>query len=95
MDEPYVKQGHRVTITTRRWSVDRSSGFVWNLPHGYRPHHTCKFEVIGPDGGTTTLTVWGSGEMSCYPPVEWIELPEGGISFYNDRPNEPTEDEVC
>ena len=92
MDEPFVKEGHRVTITARRWKVDRTSGFVWNLPRGYRPHDTCTFEVIAPDEGTAILTIWGSGEMSCYPVVEWIELPEGGISFFNDRPNESTGD---
>ena len=41
----------------------------------------------GPDGGTAILTIWGSGEMSCYPIVEWIDLPEGGVSFFTDRPN--------
>ena len=86
--QPYEKDGHRITINTQRWSVDQTSGFVWNLPHGYHPHDTCTFEVTTPDGGTATLTIWGSGEMSCYPPVEWIELPEGGVSFFNDRPNE-------
>ena len=86
--KPYEKDGHRITINTQRWSVDQTSGFVWNLPHGYHPHGTCKFEVTTPDGGTANLTIWGSGEMSCNPPVEWIELPEGGISFFDDRPNE-------
>jgi hypothetical protein len=44
--------------------------------------------VTAPDGGTATLTIWGSGEMSCYPVVEWIDLPEGGVSFFTDRPND-------
>ena len=87
-EEPFAKDGHKVTITTRRWSVDQASGFVWNLPHGYRPHGTCEFEVTRPDGGTATLTIWGSGEMSCSPVSEWIELPAGGVSFFTDRPND-------
>jgi hypothetical protein len=86
--KPYEKDGHRITINAQRWSVDQTSGFVWNLPHGYHPHDTCTFEVTAPDGGTATLTIWGSGEMSCYPPVDWIELPEGGVSFFSDQPNE-------
>ena len=87
-EEPFAKDGHKVTITTQRWNVDQTSGFVWNLPRGYHPHGTCEFEVTGPDGGTATLTIWGSGEMSCYPVVAWIDLPEGGVSFFTDRPNE-------
>jgi hypothetical protein len=90
--QPYEKDGHRITVTTQRWNVDQTSGFVWNLPRGYRPHDTCTFEVTSPDGGTATLTIWGSGEMSCSPPVQWIELPKGGISFFDDRPNETTEE---
>jgi hypothetical protein len=86
--EPFVKDGHRVTVTTRRWEVDATSGFVGTLPHGFRPHGTCTFEVAAPEGGTSTLTIWSSGEMSCDPVVEWIELPEGGISFFDDRPDE-------
>jgi len=62
-------------ITTRRWSVDQTSGFVWNLPHGYHPHDTCTFEVTTPDGGTATLTIWGSGNV-LLSAVEWIELPK-------------------
>jgi hypothetical protein len=87
-EEPFAKDGHRVTITTQRWNVDQTSGFVWNLPRGYHPHGTCEFEVRGPDGGAATLTIWGSGEMSCYPIVEWIDLPDGGLSFFTDRPND-------
>jgi hypothetical protein len=87
-EEPFAKDGHRVTITTQRWNVDQTSGFVRNLPRGYHPHGTCEFEVRGPDGGAATLTIWGSGEMSCYPIVEWIDLPDGGLSFFTDRPND-------
>jgi hypothetical protein len=86
--EPFARDGHKVTITTQRWIVDQTSGFVWNLPRGYHPHGTCEFEVTAPDGGTATLTIWGSGEMSCYPVVAWIELPERGVSFFTDRPND-------
>jgi hypothetical protein len=86
--EPFAKDGHQVTITRRRWDVDHSSGFVWNLPHGYRPHGTCEFEVTGSDGNAATLTIWSSGEMSCYPVSEWIDLPPGGVSFSTDRPND-------
>ena len=78
--KPYERDGHLITITTRRWSVDQTSGFVWNLPHGYHPHDTCTFEATTPDGGKATLTIWSSGK--CLATRRWsgLSFPKAEIS---------------
>ena len=90
--KPYEKDGHRITINTRRWSVDQTSGFVWNLPHGYHPttpaHSRSPLQTAARRPSRSGVR----GKCLSTAPVEWIELPEGGISFFNDRPNETGKD---